>query len=333
MANRNRKSGRNAACVSGEAAPWTLRDNIIEGDSMSNTVNIRRNLQVQFEKIYHHNRQGSYKTKARYRDAFKRFISFLADTYHLERLANIKPKHLYAYTEYLVDRGLSIAYIKTELAAIRFFHDQIPAAKNLLPDNDQLELGRRRLGGVDRTWSDAELQRAIDKAHALGRPEYAALLLLGRYAGLRIHECFRLDTAAAANTIKSGVVTIKGKGGLVRSVPAAPIVLEQLQLMLDRTARGQKLFVSGDDKTHLAIHRLENFIGYYRDELRDADSDRPMTFHGLRHSYAAEQYQLRIDAGHSPRDARLQVARLLGHGRDDVTRIYTVSVENKQPIL
>ena len=52
-----------------------------------------------------------------------------------------------------------------------------------------------------------------------------------------------------------------------------------------------------------------------------------MTFHGLRHSYAAEQYQRFIQAGSSPYEARLAVSRLLGHGRDDVTKIYLASLK------
>jgi integrase/recombinase XerD len=46
------------------------------------------------------------------------------------------------------------------------------------------------------------------------------------------------------------------------------------------------------------------------------------TFHGLRHAYAREQYHERIDKGMSAREARQEVAELLGHGRDDVTRVY-----------
>ena len=52
-----------------------------------------------------------------------------------------------------------------------------------------------------------------------------------------------------------------------------------------------------------------------------------MTFHGLRHACAAQWYQEYIQAGHSPHEARLLVSRLLGHGRDDVTRIYLASLE------
>lgn len=287
---------------------------------------IYKNLLVQFDKIFKHNRQGSFKTKERYGDAFKRFLRFLADEYRLVKLANISAKHIYAYTEYMTLKGSSIATMKTELSAIRFFYDQIPNAKNQLPGNDKLELGRRQRGGIDRTWSGAELERFVGKAEELGRKDYAIIFFLGRYMGLRIHECFRIDTAIAAAAITDGSITIKGKGGLIRCVPLPSFLRVALGKLLAVTPRGQKLFVSPADKTHLAIHRLENFIAYYRSTLRDEGSCRPMTFHGLRHAYAAEQYKKLIENGATELEARRQVAHLLGHGRDEVTRIYIISV-------
>lgn len=97
------------------------------------------NLLAQFDKVFRHNRQGSYKTRYRYAEAFRRFLLFLAQLFHLERLPNIAPKHLYAYVDYLTERGLSAAYIKMELSAIRFYHDQIPGARYALPDNSKLD--------------------------------------------------------------------------------------------------------------------------------------------------------------------------------------------------
>jgi len=42
----------------------------------------------------------------------------------------------------------------------------------------------------------------------------------------------------------------------------------------------------------------------------------------LRHAYARERYQERMDGGMEQKQARTEVAELLGHGRDDVTRVY-----------
>ncbi len=286
-----------------------------------------QNLLVQFDRIFLHTRQGSFKTKARYAEAFRRFLAFLAENYRLERIANIAPKHLYAYVDSLTEKGRSPAYLKTELSAIRFFHDQIPNARFRLPDNSQFDLARRRFGGVDRTWSSREFNLFLARALSTGHEDYAAVFCLARYAGLRIHECFRLDMAVAGHALKTGMLTVKGKGGLVREVAVNKSIRVELEKFYIRTPRGQKLFVAPEDATHLAIHRLENFICYHKAAIQDEGSARPLTFHGLRHTYAAEQYEKFLGMGLSEYDARKRVAKLLGHGRDDVTRIYTASVE------
>lgn len=216
------------------------------------------NLMAQVDKLHRHNRQGSYKTRARYYEAMQRFCRFLAEAYRLERLANIAPKHIYAYVAYLQEQGKSASTIKTDLSAIRFFHDLIPNARYELPENGDLLLQRRTFGGVDRTWSDAEFSRMLTCAAKAGREDYIAILHLGRFAGLRIHECFRIDTATAAKAVKEKAITIKGKGGLIRTVPLSERLANYLQFHLEQTRRGHKFFVADDQQTHEAIKQAEN---------------------------------------------------------------------------
>lgn len=285
------------------------------------------NLLIQFKKIFSHTRQCSYGTRHRYADAFKRFLVFLAMVFHLEKIGNIRPKHIYRYVEFLRERGCSAAYVKTELSAIRYFHDQIPGAKHKLPGNGALELERRMIGGVDRTWTDREFTLFIDKAEALGYPDYVAVLHLARYAGLRLHEIYRLDNLTAKKAIKSKSIIVKGKNGLVREVPINLSIKTQLEKMLAVTPAGHKLFVDQDTKTHLAMLRLECFIYYHREKLQDLDSTRKLTFHGLCHTCAAEWHLDNLRSGMTGKESRQKITEWLGHGRESVTRIYTVSVD------
>ena len=71
-------------------------------------------LEAQLDKIARHNRQGSYRTKERYYMAMKRFCHFLADEYHLQKLANISGKHLVAYVLWMQEKGLSASTIKAK---------------------------------------------------------------------------------------------------------------------------------------------------------------------------------------------------------------------------
>lgn len=160
---------------------------------------IYQTLVAQLDKVARHNRQGSFRTKERYYEAMQRFCRFLSEEYRLQKLANINGKHLTAYVLYLQEQEKSASTIKTDLAAIRFFHDKMERTKYRLPSNDELavELERRRFGGVDRTWSVREFHRFLVTCMVDGHEDYTAIACLTWYAGLRIHECFRIDTAIA----------------------------------------------------------------------------------------------------------------------------------------
>lgn len=287
-------------------------------------------LMTQLDRVVRHNRQGSFQTKDRYFQAMKRFCRFLADDFNLQKLANIDARHLNAYTKKLQAEKKSASTIKTDLSAIRFWCDKI-GLKCPLPDNDHLavKLERRGFGGVDRTWSRGEFDRFVQTARQTGHDDYAAIATLAYYDGLRIHEAFRLDTATAEAALRTGWLVVKGKGGKIRQVPLSKASRTALHSALKKTQRGHKLFVADDVETHLAINRMQQFICAIRSNVQDRGSDRPMTHHGLRHSYAARTYQGKIEKGASVLDAHYQVSRLLGHERPDVTDTYLASVKVK----
>ena len=289
---------------------------------------IYKNLEVQYNKIFRHLKSGSFKTRERYDKAFKRFMAFLADKYRLQKLANISPKHIFMYVNYMQDRGLSASTIKTELAAIRFFHDSMPYARYELPENTELNLDKRTFGGVDRTWTNQEFNNMLAAAMQNHREDYAAIFTLARFAGLRLEECFRIDTSDAESAVITGKLFVKGKGGLVRYVPINESIRIELKKILKTVPRGQKLFVQQGDKTHHAMKRLQCFVAYHRKFFTDSR----ITFHGLRHTYAHEKYMEFTLFGKSDYQARKAVSELLGHHRDDVTRIYLAGGEGGENV-
>ena len=227
------------------------------------------------------------------------------------------------------DKGYSASTIKTDLAAIRFWHDQIPNAKYVLPTNSEFLLERRKFGGVDRTWSAGEFNKIIAECWSAKRDDYAACITIARYAGLRLHEVLRIDTAIARKSLKDGFITIKGKGGKIREVPINESIIAVLKESLLTTPSGYKLFVPKDKQTHIAKAELQNFIANKRKYICDEGSSRNLTFHGLRHTFAAEQYKKFIALGFTESQAKLKVSKLLGHEREDVTRIYLASLKQK----
>ena len=205
------------------------------------TKGIYNTLVTQLDKLARHNRQGSFCTKDRYYEAVKRFCAYLAAHYHLQKLENISGKHLVSYVLYLQEQGKSASTIKTDLSAIRFFHDKMSHPRYALPGNEELgvALERRRFGQQDRTWTNPEFGKLIGRAMAEEREDYILALYLARYAGLRIHECFRMDTAAAERALRENALTVKGKGGKVRIVPIEDDrITMMLQRLLEKTERG-----------------------------------------------------------------------------------------------
>ena len=285
-------------------------------------------LLAQLDKLERHNRQGSYKTRQRYYEAMQRFCRFLADVYHLQKLANISGKHLVAYVRHLQENGKAASTIKTELAAIRFWHDKLGEAKYKLPTNadlaDQAPLERRKLQGIDRHWTPEQFAAFVTACREADRTDYADIATLTFYVGLRIHEVCRLDTAAVEAWERSGLLTVKGKGGRVRSVPVTAAAAKQA--LRDRKAavrRGHKLFVPDDVATDAYIHAFQAFLREHRPD--QGTNPRPLTHHGMRHSYAARQYREALDGGATEYRAKLEVSKLLGHGRADVTNVYLAS--------
>lgn len=287
-------------------------------------------LMAQVDKLARHNRQGSYRTKQRYYEAMQRFCKFLADEFRLQKLANISGKHLAAYAQHMQGAGKAASTIKTELAAIRFFHDKVDRPRYKLPGNSELAvtLERRRFGDKDRTWSRGEYERFLAYCSDKGREDFGDIARLTYHLGLRIHECFRIDTAIADAALRNDNITIKGKGGKVRTIPIEdPRVRELLHRWREQTPRGHKLFVPDNMPTDSAILAFQQFLITARPIVQDRGSERPMTHHGLRHCYAARKYQELTASGKSDLDAHLGVSRLLGHNRAEVTDVYLASLE------
>ena len=135
-----------------------------------------------------HIRQGSVRTKERYYEAFKRVCALLADKYQLQKLENISGKQLSSYVLWMQESGKSASTIKTDLAAIRFFHDNMSRPKYQLPTNDELavELKRRCFCQEDRTWSNIEFHKMLGRAPAGERYDFILGLHLARDAGRRV---------------------------------------------------------------------------------------------------------------------------------------------------
>ena len=286
-----------------------------------------KNLDAQLERVW----REAVKTKSmtmskgshfRYRNSMPMFLRFCAEKFHLQKLANVGSKHLQAYVDYRRQTGITEKTIKNDLTAIRFFH-QFTGSRNVLPDNRELGIKKTPQGVKDRAWTAEEYQRMMDKAGKLGRQDVVDAMKLARLDGLRIHECTRMTVGQIEDALMEGELETVGKGGRVRRIPVSPELRLELERILKEHGgnRGSKILVEPGQKTHQEIKSIQRFIRDHRKEF----TDRNITLHGLRHAFARENFEREIGDSTNKREIRAameRVAKVLGHGRPEVTAIY-----------
>lgn len=301
------------------------------------------NLGRQLAKVARAMNQNKYGTRYRYLDASERFVKHVGETYGLQKLSNIQDKHLESYARALQEAGRSDKYIKTEMSAIRFLHNEIPQTKYELADarafNRELGLGSTPDGRADRAWTPSEYTAFLDKAKDLGRQDIADVLTAVRYTGMRIDEVSTVRVQQLQDVIKASRLHLDNtKGGVPRDIPLKSEAIAFLQRKCQGRQPGEYAFTPREYADTRRIHAFEksvkDFIYRHRDQIQDADrqttawnlseGDRgALTIHGLRHAYARETYnELRIVEGFSQFAARQETAERLGHHRDSVTQIY-----------
>lgn len=304
--------------------------------------NIYKNLWEQAHKIFdwrthHQARRGN----ERYRNGVSAFCKHLAIHYGSKNFKNINDKHLKSFVKASNESNISSRALKTDLAAIRKLHLMLPKKrfKQLETDNSKLGVEKRQNIGVDRAWRNSEVGKAIEHTKVTGRHDVRWAIQCARSLGLRIEETTALTKSQLKEALMNNFIhLINTKGGIKRDVPLNPSSERTFRDMIANTPN-EKIFV-GHGKTHKQVMKsIQNWIynhrdiftevqtllqpnEQYQDEL-NIDFERiNLTFHGLRHAYARNQYEIARKHTPNKREARMQVSTLLGHGRDDVTKIY-----------
>lgn len=315
---------------------------------------IFENLWRQTERIFdwrtHH--QGKRGTE-RYREGVKAFCKHLAIHYRSKNFKNIRDQHLDSFIKESQKCGVGAATIKTDLSAIRKLHSLLPEKRYELESlNGVLGAEIRKITGVDRAWENEEAQKASHLARSMGRFDVDWAIRCARTLGLRLEEVTALNRSQIRKSIKDGFLGLKNtKGGIPRDVPLNAGAVRVLKEMEKGTLQGdfsERIFVSHGRTHSQAMKSIQNWIHNHRSLFTSTytgseddiytknlgiDEQRPnLTFHGLRHAYARQQYELRVKNGMKEQEARKEVAVLLGHGRDDVTRIYLGSMKEKDVV-
>lgn len=305
------------------------------------------NLLNQLQKITRTMNENRHETRWRYIRSMERFAEHSSRNFNLQKLSNIHDKHLESYARNLQKNGRSDKYIKTELSAIRFFHNHIPATRHNLSDsrafNHSIGLSSTPDGRADRAWTEKEIEGLKNIANDLGRTEISDVIEGMRSTGARIDEIVTLRDSDLRNSLNTGILHLENtKGGIPRDVPLTERARELFTNQLQFIDRGQYVFTPQEyvesNKIHAFKQSIQNFIYNHRDKIQDSEraisghniesgQKSALTAHGLRHTFAREQYLELRENNVEKEDARLEVAKILGHGRDSITYIYLSGLE------
>lgn len=226
-----------------------------------------------------------------------RWLELLARTYPAHTPLSITHTEL---SEWIANPRWKPASKKSALATVRrFFHYlEITTTR---PDNPtKLLLSVKVPRGKARPISDQVLTGCLARADT---DEEIFMILLAAYAGLRRFEIAKLHTRDYSN----GWLTIRGKGQVMRHIPAHPVLIPYLEL------KRSGYYFPG----RFSGHRHPDNIGKNISRLLGG----PYSTHQLRHWFATTTYA-------RCKDIRA-VQELLGHADVATTQSY-IGVEDEQ---
>lgn len=304
---------------------------------------VYKNLLAQVDSLYKHSNELSFKTRARYFEATKRFCKFLADNFRLQNFKNVDDRHFKAYVEHLKENNAA-ATIQSDLSGIRYFHRK-SGSKNRLSQNKKLNLPKRSTGKEDHSFLKTEIDNMRRLAVTQGRQDVVIAIDFTEKFGLRLEEVCTLRVEYFMSALKTGQLVIKGKGGQTRSIDLnekqRSIITKYLDYARCSGRYPKDYLVSSSEKNGVKREKrsLQNWMSYNRkyfivenraDLSEDGKKKRTETvsWHGLRHTYAQRTYENELKE--RPRRARKIVSENLGHHRTEVTRIYLADKPHKK---
>lgn len=283
-------------------------------------------------------KRGQGGGNAKYRSSARAFCDFTAKEFKLRNLRNISNKHLREFAEHRQKQG--IVDIKTELAAIRKMHSKIDNARyKLEKDNAKLGIENREIvkdgkNIYDKAWTEQEYEKAQEYAVEKGFRDVEIAMRLARNGGLRIEEVTSLSKQQIREALEKGSTEVRGKGGIWRTTYADDKEYrEALKDALDQ-AKSERVFQEHGRNHKQAIARIRNFMNRERENWSTVKEDNRNsggdggrertnnTLHGLRHRFARDKYYKLREEGRTEQQALKEVSKLMGHGRDEVTKIY-----------
>ena len=304
-----------------------------------NKNGITKNLRAQVKAFFADCNAGSYASRNRNMESCFRFADFLGENTHLQKMKNVEARHVYDYARFMKEKGLAPATIMSDLSGIRFYFKR-NGCKNILPANNKLSLEKREVGKYDRAWLPQEIERCFALAAYKGRMDVVIAMDFMLHFGLRLNEAASLKVSYLMKALNCGQLMVTGKGGKVRVITFDDEGKQRaiVEKWLDYAKASGKYaldYLICDKKERsvdLKKKSMQNWLSRAKEKVMEPDRDlfdefgkkpkkESISFHGLRYAFA--QNYLTELSYMKPKDARLEVSLTLGHGRIEITRIYT----------
>ena len=245
------------------------------------------------------------KTQISYIRAVKKLADYLGHSPDTATAEDLRQFQLHQ-----TDKGTSRITINATITALRFFFEVTVGDKEVAGKLNTVPVPRR----LPVVLSREEVARLLEATSSL---KYKAAFSVAYGAGLRISEVVSLKIS----NIDSERMTLhveQGKGRKDRYAMLSPVLLDILRrwwreghgrdLLLD----GGWLFPGQNPVNPLSTRQLSRAI---RAAAADAQIDKRVSMHLLRHSYATHLLEQKVDI------RLIQV--LLGHNQLETTRLYT----------
>ncbi|MCP4045527.1 MAG: tyrosine-type recombinase/integrase [Gammaproteobacteria bacterium] len=251
-----------------------------------------------------HLRKLAPKTQVSYIRAVKKLSDYLGHSPHTATAEDLRLFQLH-----LTDQGTSRITINTTITGLRFFFEVTVGNRDIVGKLKTVPVPRR----LPVVLSREEVSRLLEATSSL---KYKAAFSVAYGAGLRMSEVTSLKISDIDGERKTLHVE-QGKGRKDRYAMLSPVLLEILRnwwceghtkgLLLD----GGWLFPGQNPVNPLSNRQLSRAI---RAAADDAEIDKRVSMHLLRHSFATHLLEQKVDI------RLIQV--LLGHSKLETTSLY-----------
>lgn len=261
--------------------------------------------------------KGGGGTRDRAKFVFKGFAAIMFERgFQIANVRQIKPKHLQAYVEVRLARGIQKRTLQSDVSALRRAI-KLAGKEKMLHEpnirNKALGLTGASRKGTGRAATPEEFQAFLDRAFGLGRPGDAAAAMMQWHFGLRAKEATSLETPILermkVEMLKGSAVQVtRGtKGGRMRftSVADWEASLRALEFALTTAkSQGGFLIVShAEIRGKTALVRYKNLVKSFG-----------LRTHSFRYSFAQARIRRYIECGFGSAEAFSATAVDLGHG-------------------